>query len=101
GGKNVAIVLPDADVTLAASLTAAGAMRYAGQKCTATSRVVVAHEVEGPFLAELRRQIDGLLLGPVTAANAAVGPVISEHARDSIRRALGDRDAERGYGGRL
>jgi alpha-ketoglutaric semialdehyde dehydrogenase len=99
GGKNVAIVLPDADVMQAASLTAAGAMRYAGQKCTATSRVIVAHEIEGPFLAELRRQIDGLVLGPVTAANSAVGPVISEHARDSIRRALGDSDAERVYEG--
>jgi acyl-CoA reductase-like NAD-dependent aldehyde dehydrogenase len=101
GGKNVAIVLPDADVVQAASLTAAGAMRYAGQKCTATSRVVVAHEVEGPFLAELRRQIDGLVLGPVTAPNAAIGPVISEQARDAIRRALEASDAERVYEGHV
>ena len=101
GGKNVAIVLPDADIAQAASLTAAGAMRYAGQKCTATSRVVVAHEVEGPFIAELRRQIDGLVLGPVTSANAAVGPVISEHARDSIRRALDESAAERVYEGSI
>src|SRR5690606_22716002 len=42
GGKNVVIVLPDADLDLAARLTASGAMRYAGQKCTATSRAVVA-----------------------------------------------------------
>jgi aldehyde dehydrogenase (NAD+) len=101
GGKNVAIVLPDADVAQAASLTAAGAMRYAGQKCTATSRVVVAHEIEGPFLAELRRQVESLVLGPVTAPNAAVGPVISEHARDSIRRTLEASDAERVYEGRV
>ena len=99
GGKNIAIVLPDADIAQAASLTAAGAMRYAGQKCTATSRVVVAHDIEGPFLAELRRQIDALVLGPVTAPNAAVGPVISEHARDSIRRTLDASDAERVYEG--
>lgn len=99
GGKNVAIVLSDADLAQAASLTAGGAMRYAGQKCTATSRVVVAHEIEGPFLAELRRQVDALVIGPVTAANAAVGPVISEHARDSIRRTLDESDAERVYEG--
>jgi len=99
GGKNVAIVMPDADVVQAASLTAAGAMRYAGQKCTATSRVVVAHDIEGPFLAELRRQIEGLVLGPVTAPNAAVGPVISEQARDAIRRTLDASDAERVYEG--
>ena len=101
GGKNVAIVMPDADIAQAATLTAAGAMRYAGQKCTATSRVVVAHEVEGPFLAELRRQVEGLALGPVTAANAAVGPVISEQSRDSIRRTLAATDAERVYEGTI
>jgi aldehyde dehydrogenase (NAD+) len=101
GGKNVAIVLPDADIVQAATLTAAGAMRYAGQKCTATSRVVVAHEVERPFLDELRRQVEGLVIGPVTASNAAVGPVISEQARDAIRRSLDDSDAERVYEGRV
>ncbi len=41
GGKNVVIVAEDADLDRAAALTAAGAMRYAGQKCTATSRVIV------------------------------------------------------------
>ena len=44
----------------AASLAAAGAMRYAGQKCTATSRVVVARQVEDDFLAELRAQVAAL-----------------------------------------
>ena len=60
---------------------------------------MVAHDVEGPFLAELRLQIDALVQGPVTAPNAAVGPLISEHARDSIRRTLGATDAERVYEG--
>jgi aldehyde dehydrogenase (NAD+) len=97
GGKNVVIVMPDADLRQAATLTAAGAMRYAGQKCTATSRVVVTKEVEEPFLAELRRQVESLPLGPVTEANAAVGPVISERSRDSIRAVLGALDAEPFY----
>jgi aldehyde dehydrogenase (NAD+) len=88
GGKNVAIVLPDADLRQAAALTAAGAMRYAGQKCTATSRVVIARQVEGAFLDELRRQVEGLPLGPVTDGSAAVGPVISEQSRDGVRRIL-------------
>jgi aldehyde dehydrogenase (NAD+) len=88
GGKNVVIVMPDADLRQAATLTAAGAMRYAGQKCTATSRVVVTKEVEEPFLAELRRQVESLPLGPVTEATSAVGPVISKRSRDSIRAVL-------------
>lgn len=99
GGKNVAIVMPDADIKLAASLTAAGAMRYAGQKCTATSRVVVAKEVEGPFLDELRAQVAALPIGPVTDASSAVGPVISSTSRDSIRGVLREMDAESIYVG--
>src|SRR5690606_22567167 len=58
GGKNVVIVLPDADLDLAARLTAAGAMRYAGQKCTATSRAVVAAGIEDAFIERLERQIE-------------------------------------------
>ena len=88
GGKNVAIVLRDADLDLAANLTAAGAMRYAGQKCTATSRVVVAREVEADFLDRLRTRIAALPLGPVTDPASAIGPVISASSRDSIRRVL-------------
>lgn len=88
GGKNVAIVLPDADILQAATLTAAGAMRFAGQKCTATSRVVVAREVEDTFYKALREQIDRLPLGPVSDPASAVGPLISETSRASIERAL-------------
>ncbi|HEY5218206.1 MAG TPA: aldehyde dehydrogenase family protein, partial [Gemmatimonadaceae bacterium] len=78
GGKNVAIVLPDADLAQAAALTAAGAMRYAGQKCTATSRVIVAREVERAFMTRLREQVASLQIGPVTDPRAGVGPVITE-----------------------
>jgi acyl-CoA reductase-like NAD-dependent aldehyde dehydrogenase len=97
GGKNVVIVMPDADIAQAATLTAAGAMRYAGQKCTATSRVVVTKEIEEPFLRELRRQVESLPLGPVTEAAAAVGPVISAASRDSIRAVLDGLQAEPFY----
>ncbi len=94
GGKNVAIVLPDADLAQAAALTAAGAMRYAGQKCTATSRVIVAREVEAAFLDRLREQVAGLPLGPVSDPKAAVGPVITERSQQSITRALADAGGE-------
>jgi aldehyde dehydrogenase (NAD+) len=99
GGKNVAIVLQDADLRQAAALTAAGAMRYAGQKCTATSRVIVASEVEDAFLTELRRQVEALPLGPVTDPAAAIGPVISEQSQTRIRRVLDDFGGECFYRG--
>jgi len=88
GGKNVAIVLADADLDLAAALTAGGAMRYAGQKCTATSRVVVARQVAEPFFARLRAQVEKLPLGPVTDPAAAVGPLIRERSRRFVAEAV-------------
>lgn len=94
GGKNVVIVMADADIAKAASLTAAGAMRYAGQKCTATSRVIVARDVEDDFMRQLREQVESLPIGPVTDARAAVGPLISRASHDSIRKALSDANAE-------
>jgi aldehyde dehydrogenase (NAD+) len=88
GGKNVALVLADADLDLAARLSAAGAMRYAGQKCTATSRVVVQEQVFDPFMTRLQQEIARLPLGPVTDVASAVGPLITPAARDRVRAAL-------------
>jgi aldehyde dehydrogenase (NAD+) len=88
GGKNVVIVLPVADLALAAKLTAAGAMRYAGQKCTATSRVVVTKQVETEFMRRLESEISALPLGPATDAAAAIGPMITALSRDRARNAL-------------
>jgi alpha-ketoglutaric semialdehyde dehydrogenase len=85
GGKNCSIVLQDADLERAARLTASGAMRYAGQKCTATSRVIVRREVFGEFRKKLEEAIRGLPLGPVEDPNAAVGPLISEASRTRLR----------------
>ena len=99
GGKNVAIVLADADVAPAASLVAAGAMRYAGQKCTATSRVIVEKKIEGKFLAALRTQVAAMVLGPVTDPAAVVGPLISEASRANIRGILESAGAESVYAG--
>jgi aldehyde dehydrogenase (NAD+) len=99
GGKNVVIVLRDADLDQAARLTAAGAMRYAGQKCTATSRAVVAREVRDAFSKKLREQVDALPLGPVEDAAAAVGPMISAAARASVLSALEGNGGRRVHGG--
>jgi aldehyde dehydrogenase (NAD+) len=88
GGKNVVIVLADADLDLAARLTASGAMRYAGQKCTATSRAVVVKGVEDAFMQKLEAQIQSLPLGPVSDVACAIGPLISASARDRVIAAL-------------
>lgn len=84
GGKNAAIVLSDADIKQAAQLVAAGAMRYAGQKCTATSRVIVLSDVAERFVAQLKSEITALPLAPATDATSAVGPLINQDALDKV-----------------
>ena len=83
GGKNAALVLADANLDQAARLIAAGAMRFAGQKCTATSRAIVAQEALGPFLDRLQGAVRALPMGPATDEATAVGPLI---ARDAVER---------------
>ena len=99
GGKNVAIVLPDADLDVAATLVAGGAMRFAGQKCTATSRAVVVGEVEDSFLKKLGAQVEALPLGPVTDPAAAVGPMISGEARQAVIETIKASGAKPIFGG--
>jgi alpha-ketoglutaric semialdehyde dehydrogenase len=88
GGKNAALVLSDADLDRAAALVCAGAMRFAGQKCTATSRVIVERRVLEPFLSKLQVQVAAQVLGPVTDAGCTVGPLIREEARAKVLRLL-------------
>ncbi len=88
GGKNVVIVLEDADLDRAAALTTAGAMRFGGQKCTATSRAVVAASVHDAFIEKLVAACGSMTLGPVTDTEALVGPLITETARDRVLGAI-------------
>ena len=101
GGKNIVIINRDADLDLAAGLTANGAMRFAGQKCTATSRVVITRDIESGFLDRLRAQVDAMSLGPVDDPGAAVGPMITQNARASVQRAIEEAAPERLFGGTL
>ena len=84
GGKNAAIVLADAELNQAAQLVAAGAMRFAGQKCTATSRVIVAAEVADDFFERLLEQIRLLPLAPANERRSAVGPLIAAEALEKV-----------------
>ncbi|MEJ7653191.1 MAG: aldehyde dehydrogenase family protein [Chloroflexia bacterium] len=85
GGKNAVIVLADADLDQAASLTAASAMRFAGQKCTATSRAIVATEVLDEFLTKLDAAVTALPVAPASDATSAVGPLITEDSLNDVR----------------
>ncbi|CAA0137534.1 Aldehyde dehydrogenase, thermostable [Mycolicibacterium vanbaalenii] len=84
GGKNAAIVLRDADVELALDQVVAGAFRSAGQKCTATSRLVLDAPIADEFLQLLQRRVAALQIGDPLDPSVNVGPVIDGYARDRI-----------------
>jgi alpha-ketoglutaric semialdehyde dehydrogenase len=88
GGKNAAIVLADADLELAAEQVILGAFRSAGQKCTATSRLIVADSVADNFLDKLRDRTEALVVGDPTNAAVQMGPVVNDRARKSILEAI-------------
>jgi aldehyde dehydrogenase (NAD+) len=97
GGQNPAIVLPDADIPAAAAQIASAAAGFAGQKCTATKRVIVVGDAE-PMRAALVGAIEALTVGDPADAATAVGPVIDAAARD---RVTGAADSAVAAGGRI
>jgi aldehyde dehydrogenase (NAD+) len=83
GGQNASIVLPDADLKVAATNIAAAAFGYAGQKCTATSRVIVVGD-PAPFTEAFVETVRALPTGDPQDASTVVGPVITEQARTAV-----------------
>ena len=94
GGKNASVVLADADVELAAEQVLFGAFRSTGQKCTATSRLIVEESVADRFLARLQERLDEWRVGDPTDPSVHMGPLVSAGAaqdvRDGVAAALGE-----------
>jgi aldehyde dehydrogenase (NAD+) len=77
GGKNPTIVLADADLDLAASLTARAAFGLTGQACTATSRVIVDNSVILPFMEKLVAKARAIKVGPGWQPGVDIGPAVN------------------------
>ncbi|MGW3950457.1 aldehyde dehydrogenase family protein [Streptomyces sp. NPDC004752] len=88
GGKNAAVVLTSADLDLAVQEVAAGAFRSTGQKCTATSRLIVEDAVADDFLDRLTKRVADLRVGDPLDERTEMGPVISLQTRDEIQQTL-------------
>ncbi|WP_433474509.1 aldehyde dehydrogenase family protein [Spirillospora sp. CA-142024] len=92
GGKNASVVLADADLGHAAEQVCAGAFRSTGQKCTATSRLIVEEAVADELLARVARLAGDITVGDPLRPDVRMGPLISEAARErvtaGVRRAV-------------
>ncbi len=88
GGKNAAIVLDDADMTLAARETAIGAFSMAGQRGNATSRIILHRRHAAVFLKQFLAIADGLTLGYQLDPEIFMGPLVSRAALEKYQAAL-------------
>jgi aldehyde dehydrogenase (NAD+) len=84
GGKKVIIVREDADLELAAEGATWGAFGTSGQRCTASSRIVVHKKVYKRFVEKLTERARTLRIGNGLDRKAEVGPVINEDAVKKI-----------------
>jgi aldehyde dehydrogenase (NAD+) len=84
GGKNPLLVMQDANLDTAVDLAIAGSMGLAGQKCTATSRVIVQVSVAKEFTKRLIAKTNALITANPLDESTDVGPVIDAAALETI-----------------
>ena len=84
GGKNVIIIMDDADVDLAVEGSVWGAFGTSGQRCTASSRLVVHKAVYNEFVEKFATRVKKLRVGNGLDVQTDVGPVINQAAVDKI-----------------
>lgn len=104
GGKNAQIVMPDANLDLAIEGALWGAFGTAGQRCTATSRLLLHRDIHDEVLGRLVEEAGKLKLGNGLDPKTQVGPIINQkqidHVLDHIHLGIGDKEAKLECGGR-
>ena len=78
GSKNALAVMDDADLDLAVTVALGGAFGGTGQKCTASSRLIVHEKVHDAFVDKLVAGAEAMKVGHALAEGTQVGPVVSE-----------------------
>ena len=84
GGKNAQIVMPDADLDLALDGVLWGAFGTTGQRCTATSRLILHEDIHDDFVNKLITKASALKIGPGLEDETEMGPVINEKQLDRV-----------------
>jgi RHH-type proline utilization regulon transcriptional repressor/proline dehydrogenase/delta 1-pyrroline-5-carboxylate dehydrogenase len=93
GGKNCVIVDSDADLDDAVPAIVQSAFVYAGQKCSAASRVLVHEAIADQLLERLAGAVDVLVVGQADTFGTDVPPVIEQDARERVERYRGESSA--------
>jgi aldehyde dehydrogenase (NAD+) len=102
GGKNPLVVLDDSDLDVAVDCAVQGAFFQTGQRCTASSRLIVTAGIHDRFVDATIERMRALRVGDALAADTQIGPVVSadQLQQDLVYLEIGDKEgADRAFGG--
>jgi malonate-semialdehyde dehydrogenase (acetylating)/methylmalonate-semialdehyde dehydrogenase len=93
GAKNHMIVLPDADLDMAADAAVSAAYGSSGERCMAISVVVAVGDVADPLVSAIRSRLDAIRVGPGSDPAAEMGPLVTGEHRDKVASYVGKAEA--------
>ncbi len=89
GGKNPLVVLDDADLANAVETAVNGAYFSTGQRCTASSRLIVTEGIHDRFIEGVTARLKALVIGDALAPETQIGPVVDQTQLDQDLRYVG------------
>jgi malonate-semialdehyde dehydrogenase (acetylating) / methylmalonate-semialdehyde dehydrogenase len=95
GAKNHMIVLPDADIDMAADAAVSAGYGSAGERCMAVATIVAVGDIADPLVAAINARLPKVRVGPGTDPAAEMGPLVTRQHRDKVAGYL-DSSAEQG-----
>jgi acyl-CoA reductase-like NAD-dependent aldehyde dehydrogenase len=102
GGKNPLVVLDDADLDTAVSIVVNGAYFQTGQRCTASSRMVVTEGIHDRFVQSVTEKISALVVDDALKPGTQIGPAVDQRQLDQNLKyvAIGQEEgANKAFGG--
>ena len=94
GAKNHMLVLPDADLDMAADAVVSAAYGSAGERCMAISMVVAVESIADTLVKKIAERIPSIKVGPASEPDNEMGPVITAEHRDKINGYIAGADGE-------
>jgi aldehyde dehydrogenase (NAD+) len=104
GGKNPLVVLDDADVKVAVEAAVNGAFFSTGQRCTASSRLIVTQGIHDRYVEALTERVKGLVVDDALKTGTHMGPVVDQNQLDQDLRYIKigkDEGAKLHWGGEI
>jgi len=94
GAKNHMVVLPDADIGMAADAAVSAGFGSAGERCMAVSVLVAVDTVADPLIKAIRERMEKIKVGPGIEKESEMGPLISREHRDKVASYMDSAKAE-------